>query len=106
MKHYKLVNKKVVEEPDVAKWAAWFEGTERIVQQNTIRPYFISTVFLGLDHGYLADADPILFETMIFSDDADDRFEGYQVRYCTYEEAQQGHLDALHLVRSETNVLP
>lgn len=51
----------------------------------------ISTVFLGLDHGYsLFDEnnhEPVLFETMIFGGKYDDR----QWRYCTLEEAQVGH---------------
>ena len=54
----------------------------------------VSTVFLGLDHGFLASEDPILFETMIFGGPED----GYQERYKTWKEAEEGHKRALELV--------
>ena len=52
---------------------------------------WINTVWLGLDHAWGGDGDPLIFETMVFSsheslDDLD------QVRYSTLIEAQAGHL--------------
>jgi hypothetical protein len=47
---------------------------------------FVSTVFLGLDHGWDSDV-PIVFETMIFGGERDQECE----RYATWEEAKAGH---------------
>lgn len=52
-----------------------------------IAPVIVSTVFLRLDHGFSVKARPVLFESMIFGGPLNDE----QVRYCTIEEAQDGH---------------
>ena len=57
----------------------------------------ISTVFLVIDHSF-GGGPPILFETMIFGGDHD----GYQDRYATWEEAEEGHARALALVKGLT----
>lgn len=56
---------------------------------------YVSTVFLGIDHNFTGTAPgPVLFETMIFGGE----FDGGQFRYCTYEEALQGHAEAVKTV--------
>lgn len=54
----------------------------------------VSTVFLGLDHGWSSDDKPVLWETMIFGGPEDQ----YQDRYSSMEEALKGHRRALFLV--------
>src|SRR5690242_12385723 len=56
----------IVPVDDHLAWAEWYEhhSEQRIVQQDRIGDAFISTVFLGLNHGW--GADPQWFETMIF----------------------------------------
>jgi hypothetical protein len=54
----------------------------------------ISTIFLGIDHNFFGEGPPILFETMIFGGELNE----YQVRYCTWDEAVEGHKAALQLV--------
>jgi hypothetical protein len=49
----------------------------------------VSTVFLRLDHRHVGEGDPILFESMYFPND--DFMEDDCVRYCTWEEAVEGH---------------
>lgn len=56
----------------------------------------VSTVFLGLDHNY-GIGPPVLFETMIFGGEHD----GYQERYCTWDEAVEGHEVAKKLIKSD-----
>jgi hypothetical protein len=46
----------------------------------------ISTVWLGMDHGY-GDGEPMIFETMQFGGECDSDME----RYSSLEEAQAGH---------------
>lgn len=55
----------------------------------------ISTVFLGWDHSFMEESAPILFETMIFGGEFDD----FQRRYTTYNEALQGHTEAVEMVK-------
>ena len=54
-----------------------------------------STVFLGLDHRFIDDGPPLLFETMIFGGDGDKD----QWRCSTWEQAEAQHRRAVELVR-------
>lgn len=53
-------------EPDLMKWARWFETANRHVGNEWVEESRVSTVFLGLDHGFTSDC-PILWETMVFN---------------------------------------
>ena len=91
--YYILKNGKPVHEPDVLKWAAWFEMHDhtRIVERTTIRrndvEIVISTVFLGINHSWGVSKKPILWETMVFNGPSDQ----YQVRYTSLAAAKKGH---------------
>lgn len=97
MKHYMLdpETHAITWTHDLMEWARWFEEGNRRVDETTltIGDVRISTVFLGIDHSFsmLGDAEPILFETMIFGGPLDE----YQVRYATWEQAKAGHLVAV-----------
>lgn len=58
----------------------------------------VSTVFLEIDHRFFGPGDPIVFETMIFSDDPG--VDEFQKRYTTYEDALQGHQRALEALEA------
>lgn len=63
-------NGKVVPEPDLIRWATWFENNsdKRVVARTTICDSKVSTVFLGLDYSRFSEfheATPILWETMV-----------------------------------------
>lgn len=94
-----LVDRKVVIENDLLKWAKWFEESidQRIVAKTYIGDVRISTVFMGLDHAF-GEGKPMWFETMIFGDKT---FEDYQERYSTWEEAEVGHAIAVEGVRKQ-----
>ena len=48
-----LVDKEVVKELDTKKWQVWFQQADRqIVKTDLGNGVLVSTVFLGLDHGY------------------------------------------------------
>lgn len=82
----------------------------KILKQDTIGKYFVSTVWLGLDHGWRLVAEreglpyfPTIFETMVFKEDQrdeDDEWDRFQERYCTQEEALEGHAKVCEEVRS------
>jgi hypothetical protein len=85
----------VAEEPDLMKWAHWFEKADRHVGLTLVGDVKVSTVFLGLDHNWGKQGPPIVFETMIFGG----KHDQYQERYCTWDEALAGHKQALALVK-------
>ena len=58
-------------------------------------PYQVSTVFLAIDHAF-GGGPPILFETMIFGGNREDI---YMKRYCTWDEAEDGHQEALEYLK-------
>lgn len=91
-----LVGKKVVPEADLFTFARWYETADRRVgftrlSKSKRRNNFVSTVFLGMDHGFAklmgGDGPSLWFETMIFGTSMDQ----YQERYETWEEAARGH---------------
>ena len=79
---------------DYFNWV--FENeVKRIVMQQQIDEVRISTVFLGLDHSFPRDdTKPLLWETMIFGGEHDQ----YQERYYSFDDALDGHFEALKLV--------
>jgi hypothetical protein len=52
-------------EPDLMKWAVWYESANRKVAGTSVRGATVSTVFLGINHNF-SEGPPILWETMIF----------------------------------------
>lgn len=89
-----------VPEPDVRKWAAWFEENDRTVVLDVIGEATISTVFLGIDHNHLSflwpeRGPPILWETVIFGGLHDQ----YQERYASRDAAVAGHQKALKMAK-------
>lgn len=77
---------------NLSDWAEQFEKSNRsiAVHHDPDMRGNVSTVFLGLDHGY-GDGPPILFETMIFGGPHDQ----YQTRCSTYEQALAMHERAI-----------
>lgn len=80
---------------DVRVWATLFEDKEyrRVVQTTVVdaadpaKTYDVSTIWLGLDHNWGSGA-PLIFETMVFGDGADDMAID---RYSTEALAREGH---------------
>lgn len=77
------------------EWASLFELIEyRRVAETFVGDVRISTVWLGLDHGW-GGGPPLIFETMIFGGGEHHN----QWRYSTLEEAQVGHVHAVRLAQ-------
>lgn len=104
---YAILNEKhEITQVTMNQWAKWFaETTNRRVAETSIPPYYISTVFLGIDHGFWEKS--LWFETMIFIHGKnkdileDPSFQNYQERYETWEEALEGHEKAVQLVKEK-----
>lgn len=76
----------------IEQYAENHEKDYRVAQDILImgdEPVQVSTVWLGIDMGFIAreGGRPIIFETMIFGGPCN----GYQVRYATELDAQEGH---------------
>jgi hypothetical protein len=126
---YTLIGQTPVPCEDLIEWAMWMETADRRVFYTEVGEYYVSTVFLGLDHSFGrfiggGDGVPILFETMIFlseashmtgepladwttraaalRDAADQTLVDYQRRYATWTEAERGHEDAVALTEART----
>jgi hypothetical protein len=91
---------------DLLEWAQWYEKARRershvIAQdrdeQEGAPDVLVSTIFLALDHRHFGEGPPILWETMILGGPLD----GYQMRYCSREEALVGHAKACAEVRRQ-----
>lgn len=89
---------------DVLYWGRWFAENDRHVRKSYVRGYYVSTVFLGIDHSW-SGGKPVLFETMIFplskkGGEIIHFAEDFCDRYCTWDEAVAGHARAVKMVRS------
>lgn len=99
--YYKLIGHDPVPCSDVDEWVEWATKNEK--KRHVARTKLtsdagdkvtISTVFLMIDHNF-GSGEPILFESMVFGGLMNER----QWRYCTWEEAEQGHAQIVRLVR-------
>lgn len=57
----------------------------------------VSTVFLGINHAYNDNIEPILFETMVFGGKHDE----FMMRYKTWDEAIDGHKRTVEMCGGE-----
>lgn len=97
LKYYALIDRKVVAVLDVRQWAHWFEAARAAestrIGRDVVGDVLISTVFLGLDHGFppVDGAEPVLFESMVFMQRGEWNSDEVMQRYHTIEQAEAGH---------------
>ena len=104
-RYYILKDKKPVVVKDLLEWAKSFEEQDRIVASDMIDGIHVSTVFLGLDHGFdlgQPGYKPQLFETMVFGGPMD----YYQQRYATWAGAEYGHKKVVEMVKEMHQTKP
>jgi hypothetical protein len=71
----------------------------RRVAATQVGPYWVSTVWLGVDHGWGRGA-PLIFETMVFAAEGEVGPDLDQLRYSTEAEARAGHAETVLLIRA------
>lgn len=100
------------------EWGMLMESLDyRRVAWTEVGPYFVSTVWLGLNHNFF-DGPPVIFETMVFSselsfsrpvtlEDGTEILGGFphheshdERRYHTEEEAVAGHVETVEQVQT------
>ena len=105
-RYYMLGDSGVVEEPDHAKWAQWYETTYdkvRSVASTKVHNVTISTVFLAMNMTLARAEPPLLFETRVKGGWLNDQWE----RYSTLDQAKAGHEAWVARVRAaEDDTLP
>jgi hypothetical protein len=95
MKMYELVGKDFRKTDDIEK----SKSTSLFL--TSYGEVSVSTVFLGWDHSFGSNSEPILFETMVF----EGVYNEYQVRYHTYDEAEQGHKYTCEMISDDPIVI-
>jgi hypothetical protein len=95
---YLLRDREPVPTDDVHLWGRWFEKADRtVLRTELIDGSVISTVFLGVDHGW--GGEPLLFETAVFfapntaPTAAAQRLCDIARRYTTWSQAECGHVE-------------
>lgn len=85
---------------DSIAWATLLGTMDRVVNKTVMdNGVTVSTVFLGLDHGW--NKEPLLFETMVFGG----KMDGVQNRYTTWEQAEEGHKKMVATVMEASKAL-
>lgn len=91
-----------VVEADMLESAMFFENIgartvrkTQVVATKSVEECEVSTVFLGIDHGYTENGPPIVFETLVFGGPMADSMR----RYATWDEAVAGHEETVDLCR-------
>ncbi len=120
---YYILRDKTPVKCTLMEWARWFEETAKAgslgrhvahdeVGDDMRGRYYVSTVFLGLDHNYWDHGPPILFETMVFKHEPwTDSFghehavksadvDGWFDRYATWDKAEAGHRRIFNKVKA------
>lgn len=96
MQMAKLVDKKVVPVDlntlTIEEKFSLFDLPKRVVKQDTLGKVMVSTVFLGIDHGFRDR--PEWFETLVFGG----KYDGFMERCETWEQAVMQHERVVNLV--------
>jgi len=83
---------------DLHAWAEWMENHHRrqLAVTDVGGLFFVSTVFLGIDHRFYGDGPPVLWETMTFTSETNQPL-GEQWRYASKAKALNGHARAVNI---------
>lgn len=91
-----ILNERGDPEPceDLLEWAAWFETSmsARTVARDQVGPWFVSTVFLGLDFSWRPMEDPLTYQPVLWESAVFEAEEmSAMLRYTSREAAIEGH---------------
>lgn len=80
----------------------------RRVGSHDVGPWWVSTVWLGINHRF-GPGPPLIFETMAFRDDTDGEdspADEWTARYSTEEQARAGHAYVVRMLAAIWDVEP
>lgn len=81
----------------LTQWSKLRTRANTRLLEDTVGKHWVSTVWLGLDHGY-GKGPPLIFETMVFP--SGEWVEVYCDRYSTIGEARAGHERVVEQLRT------
>lgn len=93
-----------VEDEDITVWARSFESQRRVALDD-VEGLWVSTIFLGIDHGRGSRDAPgykaVLWETMVFDDThgSGRSLDDLSQRYTSHDAALLGHKRTVAVVR-------
>lgn len=83
-------------------WSDWYDRKTcfgfQLLREEVSPGIEVSTVFLAINHDFLGEGEPVLWETMVFAGDWDGL---YQDRYTSHADAVAGHRRVCRLIASE-----
>jgi len=107
LEHYILDSKGNPVPVDLMTWATWSEDRKNtVIKQEDIGNYFVSTIFVGLDHSFESYKEgdvmhkPLLFETVIMKRAGFESLD-YMERCTTRRQAIAQHKRAINYLRKE-----
>lgn len=83
-------------------WAQAFESVQNrhVAATEFECGVFVSTVFLGIDHRFMGNGPPLLFETMAFGmKESCEMEESFAARYSSWDDAVTGHAATVRRVK-------
>lgn len=88
----------------LTEWAEWWNNFDnrRMARTNLGKDLCVSTVFLGVDHGFGDGDRPVLFETLV---QGDSDGEEMMNRYTTFDDAIAGHKAMVGRVCRESDII-
>jgi hypothetical protein len=89
-----LDDRKPVKATSTLQWALFMKSGDRIVAKTIVGLNEVSTVFLGLDHGWSPHGPALFFETLVFP-----KCE-YMRRCTTWEQAEKQHEQVVASLRA------
>lgn len=111
MKVYMLDDEHRPVEAELMEWARWYGTADRIVAQTETELFWVSTVFLGIDHRWGGNGPPMLFETMVFQRErviielfgrlASVRPDVEMMRHVSWDDAETGHKATVSRLRKQ-----
>ncbi len=94
---YTLENGLPVPTTDHDAWGKWFmDPARRHVAETVVGTRRVSTVFMGIGHGFTADGNVILWETLTWEPDGE---PGERENYSSERAARIGHDHAVAVAR-------
>lgn len=84
-------------------WARDSAKGTAVRQEKLPNGYWVSTVWLGLDHNFSGIGPPLIFETMV-QNPAGAWEDDFQQRYSTEDDAIVGHLETVDLYKGKACV--
>lgn len=72
----------------------------KVVKQEHVGPYWVSTIWVGIDYNFGMGGPPLIFETMVFGDTDDLSMDLDCHRWTTEQHAREGHEEIVTLIRA------